>query len=75
MVWEQRVHVVVMTTKCVELGRQKCFQYWPEEGVVQYGTVTVTVTKVQECDGYELRIMKITCGVSHTNSISVYVTL
>lgn len=65
MVWEQRVHVVVMTTKCVELGRQKCFQYWPDEGIVQYEKVAVTVTKVQQCEGHELRTMKITCEVSH----------
>ena len=63
MVWEQQVHVVVMTTKCVELGRHKCCQYWPDEGVVQYGNVTVTVTKLQQCEGYELRIMNITCVV------------
>lgn len=66
MVWEQRVRVVVMTTKCVELGRHKCCQYWPDEGVVQYGEVAVTVTKLQQCDGHELRIMKITRSVRLT---------
>ena len=63
MVWEQQVHVVVMTTKCVELGRHKCTQYWPDEGVVRYGNVTVTVVKLQQCEGYEMRSMKITCRV------------
>ncbi|MCL4122462.1 UNVERIFIED_CONTAM: hypothetical protein GTU68_033655, partial [Idotea baltica] len=31
MVWEQRVCVVVMTTKTMESGRTKCGQYWPAE--------------------------------------------
>ena len=53
-----------MTTKCVELGRHKCTQYWPEEGVIKYGNVTVTVSRLQQCEGYELRTMNISCAVS-----------
>jgi hypothetical protein len=64
LVWEQQVHVIVMTTKCVELGRHKCTQYWPEEGVIKYGNVTVTVSRLQQCEGYELRTMNISCAVS-----------
>ena len=30
MVWEQKVVVIVMTTRTVERHRTKCGQYWPE---------------------------------------------
>ena len=30
LVWEQRVVVIVMTTRTVERTRTKCGQYWPE---------------------------------------------
>ena len=31
MIWEQRVQVIVMTTKTIERHRPKCGQYWPED--------------------------------------------
>jgi len=30
MIWEQRVQVIVMTTRTVERQRTKCGQYWPD---------------------------------------------
>ena len=66
MLWEKQVFIVVMTTKCVELGRHKCAQYWPEDGIasVTYGNVTVEVTNTQNLDGYDLRAFKVQSKVS-----------
>uniref|UniRef100_H3B8P7 protein-tyrosine-phosphatase n=1 Tax=Latimeria chalumnae TaxID=7897 RepID=H3B8P7_LATCH len=43
MVWEKNVHTIVMLTKCVELGRAKCEEYWPSSQTRNYGHVAVTM--------------------------------
>jgi len=55
MVWQQRVDVVVMVTRLVERGKNKCVQYWPSEGSAVYGDVEVTAAG--QCQGryYVLR--------------------
>ncbi|KYM98902.1 Tyrosine-protein phosphatase non-receptor type 11, partial [Cyphomyrmex costatus] len=32
MVYQENTHVIVMTTKEIERGKNKCARYWPEEG-------------------------------------------
>ncbi|KAK7464531.1 hypothetical protein BaRGS_00037923, partial [Batillaria attramentaria] len=36
MVWEQEVDVIAMLTAFQELGKQKCFIYWPQETGLQH---------------------------------------
>lgn len=45
MIWEKKSSVIVMVTKCEEMGKVKCFQYWPhpDEDKRVYGDVTVTI--------------------------------
>ena len=66
MIWEKNVLVIVMVTKCVELGKRKCAQYWPEkEGEVsKYGNFAVTVSDVQNSEGYDIRTMHLSFKVS-----------
>lgn len=65
MVWEKQVCVIVMVTKCVELGKRKCAQYWPESdaGCDKHGQFTVTVTKLQNCEGYDVRTLQLSFKV------------
>ncbi|XP_056000720.1 uncharacterized protein LOC125654825 isoform X5 [Ostrea edulis] len=41
MVWEQRVRVILMACKEVEVGKKKCARYWPnsQDEDIQYGTI------------------------------------
>lgn len=65
MLWEEQVAVVVMVTKCVELGKRKCARYWPDSdsGSAKHGRYTITVANVQNCEGYDVRTLKLTFKV------------
>ncbi len=65
MVWEEQVAVVVMVTRCVEVGKRKCAQYWPESdsGSSKHGNYSITVSNVQKCEGYDLRTFKLSFKV------------
>ncbi|XP_073989269.1 protein tyrosine phosphatase Meg2 [Rhodnius prolixus] len=54
MVWEQGTLVVVMTTRVVERGRHKCWQYWPIEADTAhvYGSFTVQTISVDTRPDY-----------------------
>nr|XP_032621408.1 receptor-type tyrosine-protein phosphatase eta isoform X2 [Chelonoidis abingdonii] len=47
MIWEKNIYAIVMLTKCVEQGRTKCEEYWPDKGSNYYDDITVTL--VSEC--------------------------
>ena len=42
MIWEQRVHLLIMLTNIEEYSKTKCAKYWPSEGSSEYGSITVT---------------------------------
>ncbi|XP_043938794.1 receptor-type tyrosine-protein phosphatase eta isoform X2 [Protopterus annectens] len=42
MIWEKNVHTIVMLTRCIEQGRAKCEEYWPNKGQSQsYGDISI----------------------------------
>ncbi|XP_077177685.1 receptor-type tyrosine-protein phosphatase eta [Paroedura picta] len=44
MIWEKNIHTIVMLTKCIEQGRTKCEEYWPNKQSKNYGDITVAMT-------------------------------
>ncbi|XP_027444533.1 receptor-type tyrosine-protein phosphatase epsilon isoform X4 [Zalophus californianus] len=43
MVWEWKCHTVVMLTEVQEREQDKCYQYWPTEGSVTHGEITIEI--------------------------------
>ena len=72
MVWEKQVFVIVKITKCVELGKRKCAQYWPDDGSMKYGNIVVQVLKTQNCEGYDLRTIKLQSKVQYFSRIQLF---
>ncbi|XP_033636369.1 receptor-type tyrosine-protein phosphatase alpha-like [Asterias rubens] len=55
MIWEQNCSTVIMLTKCLENGREKCAEYWPEEDAIMYEDIIVTLDDVVTCADYVIR--------------------
>ncbi|XP_025111320.1 receptor-type tyrosine-protein phosphatase epsilon-like [Pomacea canaliculata] len=67
MLWEKRVHTVVMLTNLIEGGTQKCEQYWSDSGERKYGAVTVTLVSVRRTADYTVRALQLKQdGESHS---------
>jgi len=66
MVWEQRVVVIVMTTRTVERHRTKCGQYWPElEGSdVTYGMYNILSENIENYEDFIVTDLKVTNAVT-----------
>ncbi|XP_047545414.1 tyrosine-protein phosphatase 10D-like isoform X6 [Vanessa atalanta] len=70
MCWESGSRSIVMLTRCVEKGREKCDRYWPyDTRPVYYGDIAVTalnesrypdwtVTELAVCRGAEQRVLR-----------------
>lgn len=48
--------MIVMTTKELERGKEKCAKYWPDQGETnEWGPATVTCLNERSTDDYTLR--------------------
>ena len=63
LIWEQKVMVIVMTTKTVERHRTKCGQYWPEDVgeslIIGEEKFLVTATNIENYDDYVVTHMEV----------------
>ncbi|XP_048802121.1 receptor-type tyrosine-protein phosphatase epsilon isoform X4 [Lagopus muta] len=55
MVWEWKCHTIVMLTEVQEREQEKCFQYWPSEGSVTHGEITVEIKNDSLLDAISVR--------------------
>uniref|UniRef100_A0A5S6QMC0 Uncharacterized protein n=1 Tax=Trichuris muris TaxID=70415 RepID=A0A5S6QMC0_TRIMR len=56
MVWEQRVHTIVMLTDVQESGVEKCFCYWPEiDQSQEHNKLIVSCIRLEHAGRYDLR--------------------
>ncbi|NWI10847.1 PTPRA phosphatase, partial [Crypturellus soui] len=60
MIWEWKSCSIVMLTELEERGQEKCAQYWPSDGAVSYGDITVELKKEEECESYTVRDLLVT---------------
>ena len=62
MVWEQRVHLVLMLTAETEGRRVKCHQYWPHRGETptRHGQLTVSCTSEHKTSSATVRDFQLT---------------
>ncbi|KAM6967733.1 tyrosine-protein phosphatase non-receptor type 6 [Aplochiton taeniatus] len=60
MVWQEGSRVIVMTTREVEKGRNKCAPYWPEpNSMAERGNYVVTCVSERDATDYKARILEV----------------
>ncbi|MGH0137780.1 UNVERIFIED_CONTAM: hypothetical protein FKN15_025199 [Acipenser sinensis] len=61
MVWEQKVLIIVMTTRVVERGRIKCGQYWPLEvgQTEEYGQFLIRNIHIEMFQDFKLSHLEV----------------
>ena len=70
LVWQERVHSIVMVTNVVERSRKKCEMYWPDSGSVCYGPFKVTITEQLILADYTTRNFLIEVYIFYTVFLS-----
>ena len=68
MIFQYRISAIVMLTKLVERGVERCTQYWPEKLNISetYGDFEVTMKDQQKCGDYIKRTFDLV-NLSYTN--------
>ncbi|XP_067145114.1 tyrosine-protein phosphatase 10D-like [Centruroides vittatus] len=63
MVWEQNCRAIIMLTRCIEKGREKCDHYWPfDTQPVYYGDIQVTILNESQYPHWTISEFKVCRG-------------
>ncbi|XP_078281345.1 tyrosine-protein phosphatase non-receptor type 11b isoform X2 [Rhinoraja longicauda] len=61
MIYQENAHVIVMTTKEIERGKNKCVRYWPDlETSKEYGLISVRNLEERMAQDYIVRDLEVT---------------
>ncbi|XP_045456472.1 uncharacterized protein LOC123666424, partial [Melitaea cinxia] len=73
MIWQHRVHTLVMITNLVERGRRKCDMYWPAGGrgsSAEFGGIHVTLLYEDVRAAYTVRHLRVRSTIQSSGSES-----
>uniref|UniRef100_A0A3P8WUL9 protein-tyrosine-phosphatase n=1 Tax=Cynoglossus semilaevis TaxID=244447 RepID=A0A3P8WUL9_CYNSE len=60
MVWQEKTQVIVMTTREVEKGRNKCVPYWPDRNTSKdMGRYVVSNESEREATDYTVKVLEV----------------
>ncbi|KAL4659549.1 phosphatidylinositol phosphatase PTPRQ-like isoform X3 [Arapaima gigas] len=61
MIWETRTRTIAMLTKCIESGRIRCHQYWPEDNkpISVFGDIIITKLTEDVLPDWTKRVLKV----------------
>ncbi|XP_078328908.1 uncharacterized protein LOC111115917 isoform X2 [Crassostrea virginica] len=61
MIWQEKIHTVVMLTKTIEGDKRKCEQYWPNQGrTIISGKIDITSLDETHYAFFTIRKLKVT---------------
>ena len=71
MVWQYRIHAIIMLTNLIEKGMERCAQYWPEHSNIpyRYGDIEVTMRECVKIGDYIKRVFEVK-SLSQTNGLT-----
>uniref|UniRef100_UPI00398EE1A2 tyrosine-protein phosphatase non-receptor type 6-like n=1 Tax=Pristiophorus japonicus TaxID=55135 RepID=UPI00398EE1A2 len=73
MIWQENSRIIVMTTREVEKGRNKCVPYWPEMNEEkEYGRYCVKQLIEREAIDYKIRELEVSITNTRTKPRMIY---
>ncbi|KAM5138236.1 uncharacterized protein ACMZJ9_016836 [Mantella aurantiaca] len=60
MIWEKDVRTIVMLTRCVEIGKVKCEEYWPSRSSRTFGNLFVSLSNETVLPDWTVRDFAVT---------------